>query len=114
MKDPLLIDPGDLRHKITIQAPVTTGGTFGTGPKWSDVLTTRASLQQITAKTLYQSGALSTVASHKLRTRYTSTVIMPGYQVTFGSKTYRVVNVDNIQERNRVLELLLLEVNGAN
>lgn len=112
--DPLVLNPGDLRHLVTISAPTPHVGTFApVSDKWTLVLTTRAALKQITAKTMYQTGAILTQASHTLRMRYTPTSIKPGYQVTYSTKTYRVVNVDNVLERNRVLELLLLEINGS-
>jgi SPP1 family predicted phage head-tail adaptor len=115
MIDPLIIPPGTLRHSITILAPSAVGTTFGgSGTTWTPVITTRASLQQIAAKSVYQTGALSTQVTHKLRMRYSrAATIKPGYQVTYSTHTYRVVNVDNVEERNRVIELLLLEVNGG-
>jgi head-tail adaptor len=113
--NPLVINPGELRHSVTISAPSSDGDAFGAGSNiWTPILTTRASLKQITAKTLFQTGALISQATHILRMRYTSTVIEPGYRVTYSTHTYRVVNVDNVQERNRVLEILLLEINGNN
>ena len=112
--DPLILAAGDLRHTITISAPSTAGDAFGaSGSMYTPILTTRASFQQITAKTMYQTGALSSQATHKLRMRYRSDVtIAAGHQVKYSSHTYRVVNVDNVMERNRVFELLLLEIGG--
>jgi len=114
MPTQLYLPSGSLRQSVTISAPSPAGDAFGaTGNTWNSILITRASLQQITAKTMYQTGALSTEATHKLRMRYRSDVtIAAGYQVTYCTHTYRVVNVDNVMERNRVFELLLLEIGG--
>ncbi len=112
--DPLILDAGILRHTVTISMPSPAGDAFGaTSNVFVPVLTTRVSLQQITAKSMYQAGSLSTQVTHKLRMRYRPDItIDPSCRVTYLTKTYRVVNVDNILERNRVMELLLLELDG--
>jgi SPP1 family predicted phage head-tail adaptor len=110
--DPLILDVGTMRHSITIQAPSTTRDAFGqSGTTWEPVIQTRASIKQTTARTLYMSGVLSAEASHILRMRYNRNITLAaGYQVLYGPHLYTIVNVDNVQERNRVWELLLLEV----
>jgi SPP1 family predicted phage head-tail adaptor len=112
--DPLILPAGHLRHSITISSPSPAGDAFGaSGNTWIPILTTRASLRQITAKTMYQTGAISTQATHSLRMRYRSDIaIAAGYQVAYSTHTYRVVSVDNVLERSRVYELLLLEIGG--
>lgn len=42
-----------------------------------------------------------------------SVTIAPGMQAVYGSKTYKIQAVNNVDERNLILKLMTLELNGT-
>ncbi len=115
--DPLYVEAGKLRNRVTLQRSSASPDVLGQrNSTWVPFYSCWASLDQISSKLIFQTGNLSSSVSHKMRIRYpgSSYTISPGNRVVFGSHTYQIVSVDNVQERNIVLEILLLEINGAN
>jgi SPP1 family predicted phage head-tail adaptor len=119
MPQPLAINPGTLRHLITIQSPNTTRDAAGQPIKtWNSLLTTRASIQSTvpaTYKDSFANNALSSQASHIITIRWPGSAydINPSMQVAFGSKTYLISAVDNVLERNRVLRIFAILIDGG-
>lgn len=113
---PYILNAGDLRNSITIQAPVATPGSFGrsvTPTSWTTVRTTRAAISTAGGKEVAAAAQLVSDVTHVVRIRYTSTQILPGYRVLYGSRVLTVEFVENVQEQNRVLRLVCREVNGG-
>ena len=48
-----------------------------------------------------------------VKVRWTTDVLKAGYQVVFGSRIFTVLYIENVLERNRVLQLYCKEVDGA-
>jgi SPP1 family predicted phage head-tail adaptor len=113
--DPLNLSAGTLRHVITVQAPSTVAGPLGLDPTaWVTVLTTRASIQSITSKQLFQSGSFTAQVTHQIIIRYPGAgIIQPNQRITSGDNVYVVQAVDNVGERNRVVKILAMELNGV-
>lgn len=110
MFDPLVIEPGKLRHNIVIQSPSTTRDASGQpGATWSVLLTTCASIEStssLTFKFSFQNNTLASESTDCITMRFNpSAVIAPGMRVVFGDLTYLINAVNNVQERNRVLIL---------
>jgi head-tail adaptor len=51
--------------------------------------------------------------SHVIKVRYTATIIKAGYRVQYAGRFFTVQYVENVLERNRVLLLYCLEVDGG-
>lgn len=116
--DPLYILPGDLRHKVTIQAPSTTRDAAGQPVStWTDVLTTRAKIEGTTSTTykeLVKDGAIASQATDVFTLRWpgSSIDLKPGMRVVFGDNTYLVQAVDNILRRNRIVKLFCMAIDS--
>ncbi len=116
MVDPLLLPAGSLRHSILIQSRSTQPDSFGQPlDTWNTVLVTRASIAIATQRELYQANQLTSQVSHTITLHWpgSAVVITPGMQIVYGTHTYKIQDCDNVGERNRVLRLLCLELNGA-
>ena len=115
--NPLYIDIGSLRHKITIQAqnPAMRDDAGQPIPgDWTDVLTTLASIRSATARETVADAQLAAQATYIIMLRWpgSSVRIVTGQRVVFGTSTYLVQDVDNILQRNRVVKLTCLEIDG--
>lgn len=115
--DPLVLNPGELRHNIQIQvqsnAPDPVTGAPAEG--WATILSALAEIRTATMRELYQAEQFSAQVSHIITIRWPGSgyVIQGGQQVLFGSRVFKLQTVDNVMERNRVLRLQCLEINGV-
>jgi head-tail adaptor len=112
----LIVDPGELRHPISISQPSSTPGVYGasvTPSSWTLVRTTMAAIYIAGGRETSQASQLVSEVSHVVKVRWTLDVLKAGYQVVFGSRTFTVLYIENVLERNRVLLLYCKEVDGA-
>jgi head-tail adaptor len=116
--DPLYIQPGELRHKVTIVAPARTPDSRGlsiTPNTWNTVLTTRAKIDSAGGRAYKESfanGAFASVSSDFITIRWpgASITIEPGMRVLFGDNIYQIQAVDNVLHRNRKVNLACIMV----
>lgn len=116
--DPLIIDPGTLRHSISIQAATTTRDAAGQpSATWANVLTTRASIESTTTiayKSSFSGNALASEATDVVTLRWPGpdVIIEPSQRMIFQDNTYLIQAVDNVKRRNRVLRLACMVIDG--
>lgn len=113
--DPLAIDSGELRHPIQIQQQsASQTGTGAPVAAWTTILATQAKISTASSREAYQAMQFTALVSHVIKIRWpgTSVVILGGQQVVFGSRVFKLQTVENVLERNRVLLLHCLEING--
>lgn len=118
--NPLALNPGTLRHQITIQAQSTTQDASTGEPSsvWNDVHVARAAIDTVSAMERYQRGTSAEFVaqvSHMVTMRWpgASVSIAGGMRVLFGSRAFTIQAVENVEERNRVMKLSCVEVNGS-
>ena len=115
MPQPLAINPGSLRHSVTIQSSSSGMGENGLpSTAWTDVLTTRASISAVSGKELYAAQQVTSQVTHTVTMRWTPITISPGMRILFGDHICQIQTVDNVEERNRVLKLMVLAINDPN
>jgi SPP1 family predicted phage head-tail adaptor len=125
---------GDLRHKITIEAPTFTSNDAGeTITTWPDDLTDDqlaaltqdqrdalrlecwAAIWPISAKERLLNNDVSEVASHRIKIRYRESVTSDK-RIIFGGRVFQIESVITPEERNIELTILASEqrpgVNG--
>jgi hypothetical protein len=118
--DPLSIEPGDLRHSITIQAQNSAERDPAGQPipgDWTTILTTMASIESTTSasyKQQFQNNALAAQSTDLITIRWpgTSVTVAPGQRVVFGNDTFLIQAVDNVLRRNRKLRLACLIIDS--
>lgn len=115
--DPLAIDAGELRHTVQIQQQAMTPDPTTGAPSqgWSTVLTTQANISTASSREVWQAAQFSAQVSHVIKMRWPgdAVTLAGGMQVLFGSRTFKLQTVENVMERNRVVLLHCLEINGA-
>lgn len=115
--DPLYISAGALRNAVTITAQNPAQSDAAGQPipgNWTTVLTTRASIRAATAREQVQDGQVAAQATYIIVLRWpgSSVRIVTGQHVVFGNNTYLIQDVDNILQRNRVIKLTCIQIDG--
>jgi SPP1 family predicted phage head-tail adaptor len=112
--DACQIQPGTLKHSITIQEPSTVRDSAGQlNASWTPLLTIRAAILSTASNSFrfsFSGNALASNATDLIQIRYPGEAvsIVPGQQVTFGDQVYEITATDNVQRRNRVLNLAVV------
>lgn len=116
-RDPLVIQAGELRHSVVIEAPdYATADTFGQSvvpSNWITVRTAYAAIYTAGGRETSMASQIISEVSHVVKVRWTPDAIKPNYRVLFGSRVFTVQYVENVLERNRVLLLYCIEVNSG-
>jgi head-tail adaptor len=117
----VLIPAGSLRHQVQIQQQTPGARTPAGSPlaTWCTIRTTMARIVSIKQIEDYQQGQFSGQATHTITVRWSPTPeILGGMRVIYTpgsgpSHTYLVQIVDNVNLRNIRIDLMCLEINGA-
>lgn len=108
------LNPSELRHSIQIQSQSTDLDSFGQPLQvWTTILTARASIKAIQQNEPYQSGQFTSQVTHLITLRWPNVNITGGMRVLFGSHVYTIKTPENVGERNIILKLQVLEINGS-
>jgi len=106
-------EPGTLRHTIAIQSQSVTPDSFGQPQqRWTTVRTSKASIQALTLREIFQANQLTSQVTHLITVRWTPSVIRPGMRIAFGSRIFQSQAVNNLDERNLLVKMLALELNA--
>jgi SPP1 family predicted phage head-tail adaptor len=96
---------GDLRHRVTVQAVTTTrdqvGGTVET---WTDVATLWAKVEPLSAGERYWRQQMNAYAAWKITVRFRDDLTAK-HRVKFGTRTFEVRSVTNLDMLSRFSEL---------
>lgn len=109
------INPGELRRQVTIQAPTTATDAAGQPTTaWTTMLTTMAAIRATAAKEAFQTGQFISQVTHRISIRWPGDAITlrGGQRVLYGSRTFLVQAVENVRERNALIHLMCLEIDG--
>jgi len=102
---------GRMRKRVVLKTIASTQETtYGSWTQTATVSSTRwASIEPISAREKLTAGQVVPEATHVVRMRYTSAVV-PSATLTYGTRTFEIMAVINVEERNKVLELLCKEL----
>lgn len=104
------INPGELRHRITIQKLNNSQNEYGEISKlWEDILNVRAGIYPISGKEFFAAETVNSEITHKVKIRYIEG-IMPNMRIKFNNRIFSIESVINFQERNIELQLLCKEL----
>ena len=110
------IDPGEMVHRVAIQAQTQAQDALGGQTEtWNTVLTIMAALATTASKELYQTGQFTGQVTHRVSIYWPGAgiAILGGMRVVYGSRIFIVQTVENVQERNCILLLHCLEIDGT-
>lgn len=104
------MDIGKLRHRLILQSETQAQGSTGevTSTYLTDT-TVWGSLKQMSGKELEASRQISEEATYKAIIRYYSSLTTE-YRISFDSRTFEIVSIEDWEERNIYQVLLLKEV----
>jgi SPP1 family predicted phage head-tail adaptor len=111
----LPLDIGKLRHLVLLQVETTAPDAVGQPqPTWATVDTQWARIEALSQRETVAAGAMSAQVSHVVTLRWSSaSALAPGMRVLYGSHVYHVQGVVDVEERNIVHQLRVLEINVA-
>ena len=101
---------GDLKHRITLQAPIKApDGMGGFDNTWSDRDTISAAIWPVSAKEQVASmGAVMTM-SHRIRIRYRSDV-KANWRFKYKNSYFNIVSIVNPNMANKQLDIMVKAV----
>lgn len=102
-------DPGQLRHKLTLQqcdhAPDVEGGFT---VQWTDVTTMWAALKPVSADVLLRAGIDEVDISHRIIVRHTE-IILPDMRFNLNGRIFTVRTTNDLDETARYTAVLTRE-----
>lgn len=108
------MNPGKLRHRVTLQEYVEVVDKYGTPIDqgcWEDVAIVWASVEPIQGREYIQLQNTQSELTTRIRIRYRSGV-KPAMQVLYGTRVFDIQSVIDPEERHIELQLLCKEVNA--
>ena len=102
---------GKLFHPITVQEPTATADSYGGNTiAWSTHATSRAGIYPVKGVETVIDGKLTMVTRFVISMRYVAG-ITPGMRILkdLDSRTFEILSVKNIDERNKQIDLLCKE-----
>lgn len=104
------MNPGNYRHKITIQERLTGQDSYGAPMEsWTDLATAWASIEPLSGRELYAAQELNSEINVRIKMRYRPGVLS-SMRILYGTRIFDILAVVDIEERHRVLELLCKEM----
>jgi SPP1 family predicted phage head-tail adaptor len=101
----MTMNPGEYRHRITIQEKgMTPDGEGGWEEGWNDLQTVWAKIEPIQARQQYQFNSVGVDASHRIKVRG-GVAVKEEHQILFGTRTFEIKTIENIEERG--IELVI-------
>jgi SPP1 family predicted phage head-tail adaptor len=86
------MNPGELRHKITIQKLVNIQDTFGQPvEQWPDVVTVWASVNPIIGREFFAAQQVNSEVTHKIKMRYRSD-ITSDMRIKLGNRIFDIIS----------------------
>lgn len=102
---------GALRHRLTFKSTNTTADSFGevSESPTTTVATVWGSINPLSGRELLQAQQVQAEVTHRVRIRYRSG-LDPSMQIVFGTRTFDIVSIINLEERDREIEILCKEL----
>jgi SPP1 family predicted phage head-tail adaptor len=105
------MNPGKLRHRITIQQPSETKDEYKRPTTdWVDFATVWAAVEPLRGREYLLAQNTNTELSVRVRIRYLRGVT-PGMRVKYGERFFDIQSVIDVDERHREMHLMCVEVN---
>lgn len=101
---------GEYRHRISIQGnALVADGEGGFTEGWADLSTVWAKITAVQARQQYQFNSVGVEATHRFEVRG-SVVVNEKNQIKFGTRTFEIKTIEDIQERGIVKVITCREV----
>jgi SPP1 family predicted phage head-tail adaptor len=110
--NPLML-PWGVREQVTLQA--LTGPQDAAGqPSWQQVCSMLGVVSTLSSREVYQAQQFSAQVTHSVAIMYPAGVaVSGGMRLLFRSRVFTIQAIENVQERNKVLKLMCIEIDGV-
>jgi SPP1 family predicted phage head-tail adaptor len=110
----VILDPGALRHRLTIQQRSAAKDAYGgQSTAWVDVVTVWAEIRPLSSRELIAARGVQQETTHEIRMRYRSDVaITASMRGVYKGRIFNFSTPMNTDERN--IELVIPAVEGIN
>ncbi len=114
-----VLQAGKLRHRVTIVKPTLVQDAAGGWNAFQDVVicTMWATIEALTGTEKFAAHEFSTEVTHAIYMRHPRTLVPGGIQgkmnVNYGKRTFMIEAVLNADERNKLLELICVEIDDT-
>jgi SPP1 family predicted phage head-tail adaptor len=99
---------------IRIQSKTSDRDSFGQPlNNWTDVCALQCRVRAARQNETFQSGQLTSQITHVIEAWWTAVSITGGMRAVFGSRVFLIQAVQNVEERNREILILCLELNAS-
>jgi SPP1 family predicted phage head-tail adaptor len=103
------IDPGKLRHRLILEAPVETAdGAGGVTRSYATVATLWAAVAPIGARALVEADSLAEAVTHRITIRARNGMTTR-HRLREGTRVFRVVTLRDADGRGRFTEIIAQE-----
>ena len=103
------MEAGKLRHRVTIKQKSTTrDAAGGEVVAWTTFATVWGSVEPMRGQEYLEANRVGAQVDTRIRIRYASGVL-PSMQAVYGSHTYDILSVINVEERNIEMQLMCKE-----
>lgn len=104
------INPGEFRHKVTIEENRRIQNDYGEEVnEWQKVAETYAAIYPINGREFFAAESVNSEVTHKIQMRYICG-IKPDMRVKYDDRIFHIQSVINFQERNVLLQLMCKEL----
>lgn len=104
------MNPGDLRHRITIQQLIETRNELGeVVQSWQDFATVWAAIEPLRGREYFDSQQINAEVTTRIRIRYRPG-IKPKMRAVYGTRIFDIQSVIDIEERHQEIHLMCKEV----
>lgn len=104
------MNPGELRHRVTIQQPAENESSMGTVVEgWQPYATVWAAVEPLRGREYLQTLETHSELTARIRIRYLAG-ITPNMRVLYNNRIFNIVAVIDVDERHRELQLMCSEV----
>ena len=102
---------GELRHRVTLQHATTSQDEYGEAiESWSELDTVWAAVEPMQGREFLEGRRLEQEVTTRIRIRYRDDLQPLVLRATWGSHTYDVVAVLEVQSRRREIHLMCREI----
>jgi SPP1 family predicted phage head-tail adaptor len=106
------MNPGELRHRITLQKFTTTVNENGFEEEsWIDFKILWASVSNLHGREYFEAAAVQKENTVKFIVRYIKD-LDTSMKIMFKGKSYNIIQIDNIRYENRFVEIKAMEVDS--
>lgn len=105
------MESGKLRHRVIIEkrtTPETQGDLGEPTTTWVTHLAVYAQINPLQGREFYDAQRINPELTHNILIRYREG-ITPDMRISFGTRTFEIISIVNVEERNRELRLVCKE-----